>query len=111
MDFCKQIENKPEWFDAVNAALGDVLTACRRTNKKGEVVLKLQVAPMLDKDLQTVVTMQIDVKANCPRHSPGVQTAYLITDEEERAVDLSKDHPAQMAMFRGMAEQVKGDEA
>lgn len=99
MDFCKQISMKQEWMSACDDALRDLMSACRRTNQKGELLVKLKVEPSLDKEGQTIATMRLDVKVNCPRNSPGIQTAYVVTDEEDNAVDLSKDHPQQMAMF------------
>lgn len=110
MDFCKQIEAKPEWFDAVNDALADLMTAVARTNQKGDLTLKIKVEPNLDKDGNTIATMRMEVKANCPRPAPGIQTVYVITDDADNAVDLSKDHPEQMAMFHQMEQQHKESE-
>lgn len=99
LDLCRQIDGKPEWHSGVNDALGDVITACRRTNQKGELSIKIKIIPSLDKTGQTIVTMGMEVSAKIPRPSPGMQTAYVITDDDDRAVGLSREHPDQMEMF------------
>ena len=107
MDFCTQIQGKPEWFEAANTGLAEVVTAVRRTNMKGELILRLKIAPSIDRDGNTIVTQALDVKTSCPRHSPGLQTAYVITDQDGNAVELSKDHPAQTHMFEQMKAEMK----
>ena len=107
MDFCKQILMKPEWVAACDDALKDLMSACHRTNQKGKLAVEVLVEPSLDKDGQTIATMRLNVKLSCPRNSRGVQVAYVVTDQEDNAVDLSKDHPAQLAMFARFEQEQK----
>lgn len=109
MEFCQQIQAKPEWFDATNDALARVMTAVRRTNLKGELNIKIKVEPTIDRDGNTIATMRMEITEKCPQPAPGIQTVYIITDVDDRAVELSREHPAQMAMFRQMDKQQKGD--
>lgn len=111
MDFCKQISMKQEWMTACDEALRDLMSACHRTNQKGKLAVELLVEPSLDREGQTVATMRLNVKVSCPRNSPGIQTAYVVTDQEDNVVDLSKDHPQQLAMFARFEKEHRSNES
>lgn len=80
--------------DELTAALAELVRAVRETGKAGSLTYTVKIKPDGRRNLEEVVAVTDDVKANLPGHDRPVSIFFVTSDYR-----LTQDHPNQLSAF------------